>query len=365
MYPSRFTLRHAPLVGAFLIGLVLLACTGGDTTSSVAKSEVSIRIDPTTLNLSIGESATASCSEAISGETQKVTLSWSSSTAVATIVPATSSVATENWAAIFTGVTAGTANFKCSDAKSGKEATLTVVVHAVTGALNPATTNVEAGGTDKVVLASFTNFKGATVAGPATWSTGNPAIATVALQTDGSAKVHGVSAGTTTIRATLGGGVAPGTTADGQVVVTASSLTCIPVGATVTFAVTKVSDPGLFDGTIGLGKLLSILAKFNLTTPGNWQVVGGGKMTDYPSVDRVDATGAVASVANGCAIDLNAGTVTFGPGKHKTRLYGNASAAVGTKLTFDYLDFANGSLETRYELTVSGVQTASSGLPVR
>ncbi|HUP87969.1 MAG TPA: hypothetical protein VM100_01320, partial [Longimicrobiales bacterium] len=173
------------------------------------------------------------------------------------------------------------------------------------------------------------------------------------VNTSGNAVVAGVAAGTTVVTAKL-----PNNEASVGVPVTvtaAAAQGCWPVPSAVTFKVTKISDPGGFDGTITLGNAGQITVNVSATaTPGKIQIVGGGKMNGW-NVDKVDVNGSAPSTANACAVDLNEGAVFFGPGNHKTRLVGNASVTPGTKLRLQFLNFNTGALQTEYELEVVSV----------
>lgn len=344
-------MRHVKSIILF-VG-ALSACSAKDT---VAPSEISLLVTPTTVELAPGDKTSISCMLKNSIEIVKAILSWSGGNSVAALTgKTTSDQAVDNFAGLVTALMPGTVTLTCSYAgPPSRTATAQVTVRPVTGTINPSSISTQVG-VDKVAVASFKNFRSESVSGAIDWSTNPAGIASVSAQADGSAKVTGAAVGQTTLRATLQGSASGGAFAEIPVMVTAPPpSTCWPTPSSVTFKVRRISDPGGYDGTIGLGALTQIIATVTLSG-GKIRVVGGGKITSYPTVDRVDATGSAPSSANGCAINLNEGTVTFGPGPHKTRLSGNALTTPGTKLTFQFLDSA-GNVETEFELEVVSVQ---------
>ncbi|HEX9218364.1 MAG TPA: Ig-like domain-containing protein [Gemmatimonadales bacterium] len=229
---------------------------------------------PSTASLLIGRAVQFSVyGKTKNGDSVAVIATWSSSN---------SAIATVSASGLVTGAAAGSATITA--ASGGKSAAATVTVSNVRVAsvvISPATAGLLVSAT--LQLSAVTkDSAGNTLTGRAvTWSSGNPAVATV----NGSGLLAGIAVGTATITATSEG--AAGTAATAVTAATPGTVTDLAVvgvtdtGATVAF--TEVNDgtglPASYDvryqvGTITWGITATSVTRGTCATPLAGTVIG-------------------------------------------------------------------------------------------
>lgn len=264
------------------LGVLLGVAACGDSTAPPAVGSVSVvpnSIGP----IAPGATATASADvrdasgQALTGRT----VTWSSSSP---------SVATVSSSGVITGVAEGSATVTASvEGKSGSAAVAVRVPPALV-LLTPASTGLLVGATQTLTL-TVKDANGATLTGrTATWSSSNPAIASV----NAAGQVTGVAMGQVIITATV----------DGQ---SGTALVTVTPTATVTIA------PSPFTVFQGGTRTLTATPRDAAGNPVTGRTVVWTSAT--PSIATVNAIGVVTGVASGTAtivatIDGVQGTAT-------------------------------------------------------
>ena len=206
--PSAFDSRRprrrgrglfARAVGLLALG-ALTACGGGGDGGTPPAVIASVRITPASLDLEPGQTSvlTAVPVDASGTVINGRSLSWGTSNAA---------VATVNNSGLVTGVADGTATLTATIEGRTANATVTVRTRVATVAMTPATLELQVGGATGQLTAEPRSAAGTPLARSVQWNSTNGAIATVSQ----SGVVTAVSAGSTTVTATVDGVVGSAT----------------------------------------------------------------------------------------------------------------------------------------------------------
>lgn len=257
--------------GAFGSPTVLpLSGTGNDT------GLTSITVTPGNPSIAAGNALQfAATGHFKSGSTEDLTayVAWSSSKiSVATIVPG----------GVATGVTAGTSSISATLGTIVGTTTLTVTPPTLVSiAVTPVNPSITKGATQQfIATGTYSDASTQNLTNSVTWSSSNPAVATIAA----GGIASGVGTGTSNITATLGSVVSPADT----LTVTPATLVSIAVTPTNPSIAKGTTQQFMATGTYSDGSL------GDLTTSAAWS-------SSNPTVASVSATGLAAGAATGVA----------------------------------------------------------------
>lgn len=260
-----------------VIAFAIAGCSD-DINSGMTAQPDSVTVTPTTLNLEVGETQTATATFKLGGAVQADAVAvWSSSD------PSVVAVNRFGLSAALIGIGGGTATVTVSDGPVSANVQVTVAASPPSSLdVSPAQVAVPLGGIVPIhVGAIFPNGSETEVTDQVTWTSDAPAVATVA-----GSQVTGVTKGTANLTAAFGGQTATvpvtvGDAAPHSIAITTAPPYTVAVGGTFAFAATETFT----DGTTA-----------DVTTTGAWNSATTANAT------IVAATGVATGVKAGSAV---------------------------------------------------------------